>query len=132
VPELADVLLPLDPPWLSVWLVAPPTLALVESATPELCPVELFMPSDMPLVSAAPCEEEVALPALLLSVTPVPWPVVSDAPLLSVCDAPADTEATPGTPALTDPLKPLLTPELVVCEVVPELEYAWLSLSLCV
>jgi hypothetical protein len=72
VPRLSELLVELDPPWPSLWLVAPPTLALVESATPELCPVELFMPTEMPLESAVPCEEEVVLPAVLLSVTPVP------------------------------------------------------------
>jgi hypothetical protein len=130
VPQLSELVSALDPPWLSLWLVPPPALWLVELATPELWPVLLLTPTAMPDESAEACEEELALPAVLLKVTPVPCPVVSAAPLLSVCDAPALPEMTPGTPALIEPLRPSLTPELVVCAVEPELEYAWVSLSL--
>ncbi len=130
VPQLSELVSTLDPPWLSLWLVPPPTLWLVELATPELWPVALLTPTATPDESAEACEEELALPAVLLKVTPVPCPVVSAAPLLSVCDAPALAETTPGTPALIEPLSPSLTPELVVWAVEPELEYAWVSLSL--
>ena len=113
VPQLSELVSALDPPWLSLWLVPPPTLWLVELATPVLWPVALLTPTAMPDESAEACEEELALPAVLLKVTPVPCPVVSAAPLLSVCDAPALPETTPGTPALIEPLRPSLTPELV-------------------
>jgi hypothetical protein len=121
VPCEEEVVVTLDPPWLSLWLAPPLTPALVESAAPELTVSDalalMARPEECDTLSAAPvvCELPVDDDSAWLVPSDSAWPSVQP------WEALAPTLATPGTPALT------LAPTVLLCDWLAVLD--WLAVS---
>jgi hypothetical protein len=116
-----EVVVTLDPPWLSLWLAPPLTPVLTESAAPALTV------SDALALKARPLECETLSAAPVVCELPVeadsPWLVPSDSawPSVQPWEALAPALATPGTPALT------LAPTVLLCDWLAVLD--WLAVS---